>query len=138
MLNELYYNDDINNFTYNLDEVDEKILTNKSKMTHLKTELKNLFKLEQAYFRDSNFDEDSYFKEILEENDYICLIFCQFSPRTQEEENNIHLHYNYNYWGSDKFNKILDKYNLMFEWYDTCIGVVFKPDSCEEIIIPVN
>ena len=98
-------------------------------MSDLKTELNNLFKFEQAYFRDSDFDEDSYFKEILERNDYICVICCEFMPMTEQQVNKIHLHYDCKYWGSDKFNEILDKYGLGFEWYDSCIGVLFKDDN---------
>ena len=34
----------------------------------------------------------------------------------------IHIHYNHNYWGSDRFNEWLNKWNLKWEWYDVGYG----------------
>lgn len=140
MLDDLNNIDDINNFTHYLDDetdpdynetdpdfiplpIDNEILNDQSLLTQIKNDLDNLFKYERVYLRDSD-----CFNNIMgdEQNDYICVVVCQFCISDEEIEN-VNLHYGYNYWGSNEFQEILEKYGLMFEWYDSCIGVVFKP-----------
>ena len=92
----------------------------------LKDELNELLELqEEIYFIDSQFEEDSYFKDLFKNNENIvCIIVAEFMVNNENDIKKTHIHYDYNYWGSDKFHKILDKYNLMFEWQDSSIGII--------------
>ena len=40
-------------------------------------------------------------------------------------EDNRHLNYNNNYWGSDAYISILKKFGLGMEWYDNCFAYIF-------------
>ena len=58
-------------------------------------------------------------------NNALFVINCEFIPKHEEDIININIHYDLNYWGSNKFNQILEKYNLKFDWVNNCSCVVF-------------
>ena len=73
-------------------------------------ELEELFQYETIYYNDN-------YKNAL------FLICCEYIPKSN---NNIHIHYDLNYWGSTAFNQIMNKYNLNFDWVDSCSVAVFQ------------
>jgi hypothetical protein len=54
---------------------------------------------------------------------HILLICAEYCPSSEDEIT--HIHYDLNYWGSNRFNEWLEKHNLHVEWYDTCIMWVY-------------
>ena len=56
----------------------------------------------------------------------ILLICAEYSCGTKEDQKLSHIHYNYNYWGSERFNQWLDKYNLEYEWNDPCVVHIYN------------
>jgi hypothetical protein len=91
-------------------------------------ELKELFTLyENIYMRDDgNYDEDNTAYEIFEDSKNTqFVIFTEFIPKDEDEVSRVKIHYEINYWGTSDFNEVLNKYNMSFDWYDSCIAVIY-------------
>ena len=89
-------------------------------------ELKEIFIYENIYLKEDyinnwRWSENSFYNKF--GNNSLFVISCEFIPR--HEEDIINIHYDLNYWGSNKFNQILEKYNLKFDWVNNCSCVVF-------------
>ena len=92
----------------------------------LQTELTELFKNghEEVYFRDST--EDNGITDLFKEDDkVICYIHCEY---VAEENDKVNLNYDAAYFGSEKFNDILEKYNMCLEWENPCLASIY-PES---------
>jgi hypothetical protein len=68
----------------------------------------------------SNFDSEYSFYS----KRALFVIFCEYYPETDTEINPIH--YDLNYEGSEIFNDWLSKHDLDFEWYNECVGQVYR------------
>lgn len=56
----------------------------------------------------------------------IYVIFAEFMVGDEDEIKKINIHYEYNYWGNVKFNEWLSNHNLEFEWFNSCVGLIYK------------
>ena len=90
-------------------------------------ELNEIFNYEtinkkEDYIKNFGWSDNSFIDSF---NNALFVINCEFIPKHEEDIININIHYDLNYWGSNKFNQILEKYNLKFDWVNNCSCVVF-------------
>jgi len=85
-------------------------------------ELKKYFTPEQIWTREDEDYNQTTKRDYLENENIICCIETEDFSRFNFDR----LHYEENFWGSVKYNKILDKYKVGNEWYDSCITCIFR------------
>ena len=96
---------------------------------NLKQDFKKLFEFEEVYFRDST--EDNAITDTLKnthDDDLVCIICCEYYADPKE----CVLHYDNKYFGSSKFNNIINKYGLHWEWYNNCLAYVWKDHDSDD------
>lgn len=74
---------------------------------------------------------NEFYREMLDNTKAICIINCEYNLSYKDDINKIHAHYNDKYWGSADLNALLTKYRYRYEWYDTCIALVYTDYTYE-------
>ena len=104
---------------------------------NLKIELNELFKNQNNTldFKDTIYNDDAFnpFEEHgdIERNELV-YINSEFEPSTNEQVNNLVLHYYLKPSGSEAFNELLKKYNVVYNWGDVCYGFIYEADEEDE------
>jgi hypothetical protein len=77
-------------------------------------------KYHEVYTRE-NAPEDTSYYELFSENDKrLIIISCDFEDNSKSP-----IHYYTNHYGNKEFNKLLNKYNFEFNWYDNTICILY-------------
>jgi hypothetical protein len=99
------------------------------KIQNIKTDFKELFEItgEEIYFRNSKID--NAITERFNDKDNNNIIAYINTEETTEEPN---LEYYTVYGGSKEFNKLLIKYNLMFEWETNCVAYLYFDEDDDD------
>jgi hypothetical protein len=103
---------------------------------NLKIELTELFKNQNNTldFSDTIYSKDQFnpFEEHGDaDRNEIIYINSEFEPSTDKEVNNLVLHYYLKPSGSEAFNELLKKYNLVYYWGDVCYGFISEKEEQE-------
>ena len=94
------------------------------KMNDCINELKNIFKYESINKKEDFINwgwTEKEFNKIFK--NALFIVNCEYMPYLEEDI--IILHYDLNYCGSPEFLNILNKYNLIFDWVDSCSAAVY-------------
>lgn len=59
------------------------------------------------------------------EMECVFILNCEYCPSNEEELKHMHIQYDEKYWGSERFNQWLSKYNFHIEWENCCIVHVY-------------
>jgi hypothetical protein len=97
-------------------------------------ELKQIFKYETINKKEDYINNWEWKKEEFNNkfnNNALFIISCEFMPNHEEDIKNIHIHSHFNYWGSPDFLNIINKYQLNFNWVDSCQAVIYNDDLKE-------
>lgn len=87
------------------------------------TEFNNIFKHEQILTRDEyKFLGNEIINYINTHDDILLIINCEYDA----PKNECVINYYNQYWGSDAFNNILEKYKLRYEYYNEYLVFIYK------------
>ncbi len=96
-------------------------------MNEIILEFNKIFKYEKAITKDEycKYTSNESCNYIEKSNKVSFIINAE--QEAPEEESTINF-YN-QYWGHKQFNELLEKYNLKYEWLDTCILFIYHDDD---------
>ena len=82
----------------------------------LENEFKSLFHHQKVCFRTQKKIDNGINQRCKDNENGICYVGCKYGLSQDKDEPKPLLHYGFEYWGSDEYNMILEKYNLRMEW----------------------
>ena len=111
------------------DIVMDMVQQHNKKIENIKTDFKKLFENtgEEIYFRNSKID-NAITERFNDKDNKHSIAYINTEETTTEPS----LEYYTTYGGSKEFNKLLVKYNLMFEWETNCIACLYFDDDDDD------